>query len=67
MKSRIILTLLLCFLLQSCSTQEEKELKHNTILFFDPVYYLSHYQGPCIEISDIIECNWITQEKTSAE
>lgn len=63
MKSNSILMLLLCLFLQSCSTQEEKILKRNTVLFFDPLYYLSHYQGPCIEKSDIIECHWRTQEK----
>ncbi|EAN3408740.1 hypothetical protein EBG57_23905 [Salmonella enterica] len=63
MKSYSILTFLLCLFLQSCTAPEEKILKQNTVLFFDPLYYLSHYQGPCIEKSEIIECHWHTQEK----
>lgn len=67
MKSYSILTFLLCLFLQSCTAPEEKILKQNTVLFFDPLYYLSHYQGPCIEKSEIIECHWHTQEKKTSE
>lgn len=64
MKLNIILTMITCFLLQSCTAQEEIMLKKNTVLFFDPLYYLSHSQGPCIEKRDVIECNWNTQSIT---
>lgn len=61
MKLTIILIIISCFFLQSCTVQEEKMLKRRAVLFFDPLYYFSHPQGPCIEIRNVIECNWSTQ------
>ncbi|EBJ5114185.1 hypothetical protein DV589_22615 [Salmonella enterica] len=62
LKLNNILILFICLFLQAC-TKQEKILKRNTILFFDPLYYLSHYHSPCIEKGKIIECHWHTQEK----
>ncbi|EGT9239791.1 hypothetical protein JE380_004182 [Salmonella enterica] len=62
MKNKITSIVLVCFLLQSCTGQEEKILKVNTILFFDPLYYFSHDQGACIEKRKVIECDWSTQK-----
>lgn len=52
-------------LLQSCASTEGRELERNTLLFFDPIYYLNSIQGPCVEKKDIIICDWkvINNEK----
>lgn len=47
------------FLLQGCGVPWPQE-KRDMILFFDPLYYMDSYQGPCQEKGDIIECSWNT-------
>lgn len=55
---RFFLCLFLVFLLQACTAADENQLKRNTILFFDPVYYMYKPKYPCVDIKDVIECNW---------